>query len=53
MESAPRKPVERLTSLFDLLDEGMAVCELVYEAGVCVDYVVVDANAQHALPGSA
>ena len=42
-------PLERLPSLFDLLDEGMALCELVYQEGACVDYVVVDANAQYAM----
>jgi two-component system, cell cycle sensor histidine kinase and response regulator CckA len=49
METGPREPLERLSSLFDLLDEGMAICELIYEAGACVDYVVVDANAQFAI----
>ena len=27
----------------------MALCELVYEEGACVDYLVVDANAQYAI----
>jgi len=49
MDSAPRTPLERLASLFDQLDEGMALCELVYEDGACVDYVVADANAQYAV----
>jgi hypothetical protein len=49
MEAGPRKTFERLASLFDLLDEGMALCELVYEEGACVDYLVVDANAQYAI----
>ena len=49
MEAGPRKTLERLASLFDLLDEGMALCELVYEEGACVDYLVVDANAQYAI----
>ncbi len=49
MEAGPRKPLERLAALFDLLDEGMALCELIHEGGACVDYVVVDANAQYAI----
>jgi PAS domain S-box-containing protein len=49
MEAGSPKPPERLASLFDLLDEGIALCELVYEGGTCVDYVVVDANSQYAL----
>jgi two-component system cell cycle sensor histidine kinase/response regulator CckA len=49
MEAGPRKPLERLPALFDLLDEGMALCELIHEEGACVDYVVVDANAQYAI----
>lgn len=48
MEGVPQKGREGLASLFDLLEEGMALCELVYEDGACVDYVVVDANAQYA-----
>ncbi|HEY7372406.1 MAG TPA: PAS domain-containing protein [Polyangia bacterium] len=48
MEAGPPKPLERLASLFDLLDEGLALCELVFEDGACVDYLVVDANAQYA-----
>jgi two-component system, cell cycle sensor histidine kinase and response regulator CckA len=48
MEAGPRKTLERLASLFDVLDEGMALCELVYDEGACVDYVVVDANTQYA-----
>ena len=49
MDAGPRKTLERLASLFDLLDEGIALCELVYEEGACVDYLVVDANAQYAV----
>ena len=48
MEGVPPKGREGLASLFDQLEEGMALCELVYEDGNCVDYVVVDANAQYA-----
>jgi PAS domain S-box-containing protein len=40
---------ERLASLFDQLDEAIAVCELVYEGDACVDYLIVDANAPFAL----
>jgi two-component system, cell cycle sensor histidine kinase and response regulator CckA len=49
MEIGPRKTPEHLASFFDLLDEGMALCELVYEGGACVDYLVIDANAQYAI----
>jgi len=49
METTARTSLEPLASLFDLLDEGMALCELVYEEGACVDYVIVDANTQYAL----
>ena len=48
MEDVPPKGRQGLASLFDLLEEGMALCELVYVDGACVDYVVVDANAQYA-----
>jgi len=48
MEGVPGKGPDGLASLFDLLEEGVALCELVYDEGVCVDYVVVDANAQYA-----
>jgi two-component system, cell cycle sensor histidine kinase and response regulator CckA len=48
MEGFPRTRRDGLASLFDQLEEGMALCELVYEEGACVDYVVVDANAQYA-----
>jgi two-component system cell cycle sensor histidine kinase/response regulator CckA len=43
----PKRP-DGLASLVDQLEEGMALCELVYDDGACVDYVVVDANAQYA-----
>jgi two-component system cell cycle sensor histidine kinase/response regulator CckA len=46
MDVGPPKP---LASLLDLLDEGMALCELIHENGTCVDYVVIDANAQYAI----
>jgi len=48
MEGVPPQGRQGLASLFDLLEEGMALCELIYADGVCVDYVVVDANAQYA-----
>jgi PAS domain S-box-containing protein len=56
MEGASSKPPQRradanelLASLFDQLDEAIAVCELVYEGGSCVDYLIVDANAPYAM----
>jgi two-component system cell cycle sensor histidine kinase/response regulator CckA len=47
---APRRTIPTgLASLLDQLDEGIALCELVHVEGACVDYVVVEANAQYAL----
>jgi two-component system cell cycle sensor histidine kinase/response regulator CckA len=40
---------ESLASLFDQLDEPIAVCELVCEGDACVDYRIIDANARYAL----
>jgi len=48
MEGVPPKRPDGLASLVDQLEEGMALCKLVYDDGACVDYVVVDANAQYA-----
>jgi len=49
MEGVAPKGPDVLASLLDLLEEGLALCELVYDGGACVDYVVVDANAQYAV----
>ena len=48
MEGVAPKRRQGLSSLFDVIEEGVALCELVYEDRTCVDYVVVDANAQYA-----
>src|SRR6478609_9406612 len=48
--AGPPKHHARLASLFDLIDEGVALCELLHdEAGAGIDYRIVDANAQYAL----
>jgi PAS domain S-box-containing protein len=48
--SQPRADAnDRLASLFDQLEEAIAVCELVHEGDFCIDYRIVDANAQYAL----
>ena len=50
-EAPQRQPEanERRSSLFDHLEEAIALCELVHEGPSCVDYRIVDANAQYAL----
>jgi len=41
--------LECLARLFDQLEDAIAVHELVYEGGVCVDSVILAANVQYAL----
>ncbi len=49
MKGVSPKRREGVASLFEVLEEGMAVCELIHEGGACVDYLVVDANARYAV----
>jgi two-component system, cell cycle sensor histidine kinase and response regulator CckA len=49
MEALPPQRLAGLASLFDQLEEGMALCELVDDEGGGVDYVVLDANLRFAI----